>query len=234
MGTAYKLDEPIIAHLRQKKLYIVLLGGPGSGKGTQGQKLAEELQIAHVASGDLLREHLAQETPIGRAAQTYISCGELVPDGVVIAMIRERLERADTAKGVILDGFPRTVPQAKALDEILAAQARKLTLVADLKVSPETLLARLGGRWTCRECGAVYHVLYQPPRERGKCDICGGELYQRPDDRPEVQKRRIAVYFAQTLPVIAYYKERGLLVEIDGERDIAAVHTQLLAALEAA
>jgi len=228
------MDEAIITHLRHKKLYIVLMGGPGSGKGTQAQRLAEELEIPHVASGDLLREHLAKGTPIGREAQAYISCGELVPDSVVIAMVRERLEQADTADGVILDGFPRTVAQAEALDEILGAQARKLTLVADLKVSPETLLARLGGRWTCRQCGAVYHALHQPPRERGKCDVCGGGLYQRPDDRPEVQEKRIAVYFAQTVPVIAYYRERGLLVEIDGEQDIAAVHAQLLAALEAA
>lgn len=228
------MDETTIAHLRQKKPYIVLLGGPGSGKGTQAQQLAGELEIPHVASGDLLREHLAKGTPLGREAQTYISCGELVPDAIVIAMIRERLEQVDTADGVILDGFPRTVGQAEALDQMLAAQSRKLTLAVDLKVSPETLLARLGGRWTCRECGAVYHTLHQPPREPGKCDICGGELYQRPDDQPEVQKRRIAVYFAQTVPVIAYYRERGSLVEIDGEKDIAAVHAQLLAALEAA
>ena len=213
---------------------IVLLGGPGSGKGTQAQMLVEKLGIPHVASGDLFREHLKAETNLGREAQAYIRRGDLVPAQVTIAMIRERLSRPDCAHGVILDGFPRTMAQAEALNAILKEQNKTLDLVLYIQVSEDTLLKRLEGRWTCPRCGAVYHMQHNPPRVAGQCDACKGELYQREDDRPEVQKRRVDVYFAQTAPLICYYDRLGVLTRIDGEQDVATVQSQILAAIRAA
>lgn len=211
---------------------IVLLGGPGSGKGTQAQLLVDALHLPHVASGDLFREHLKKETALGCQARLYIDRGELVPDAVTIAMVRERLSQVDCATGAILDGFPRTIPQDEALSGILAENGQRLDLVAYIRVSEEALMARLGGRWACQKCGAVYHMLFKLPRGAGKCDLCGSQLYQREDDTPEVQLRRIQVYFRQTVPLIEYYRQRKLLVEIDGEQDIAGVHAQLLAAVK--
>lgn len=210
---------------------IVLLGGPGSGKGTQARMLVEVLGVPHVASGDLFREHLQGNTALGQKARVYIEQGDLVPDQITVDMVRERLSQPDCQKGVILDGFPRTVSQAEALDKILAEQGRSLDLVAYIKVSNETLLKRLSGRWLCQQCGAIYHMLTDPPRVAGVCDVCGGTLVQREDDRPEVQQRRIEVYWAQTMPLIAYYRERGLLAKIDGEQEVAAVHAQILKAI---
>ena len=211
---------------------IVLLGAPGAGKGTQAELLVEWLGIPHVASGDLFRENLKNETELGLEAKRYTEAGELVPDSVTIAMVAERLSRPDCAEGVLLDGFPRTIGQAQALDEILAARGGAVDLVPYIKVGYETLLARLAGRWTCRNCGAVYHALFNPPKREGICDECGGELYQRTDDTPETQKRRIDVYLEQTEPLIAHYRTRGLLVEIDGEQEIEAVQDDLRAAIE--
>lgn len=212
-------------------MFLVLLGPPGVGKGTQAELLAESLNLPHVASGDLFREAIKAKTPLGLEAQSYISKGELVPDKVTIGMVAERLSKPDCAEGVILDGFPRTIEQAEALDQVLAERQAQVKPVLYIKASTETLLKRLGGRWTCRNCGAVYHVLFNPPREAGKCDICGGELYQRPDDTPETHRKRIEVYMAQTAPLIDYYRARGVLQEIDGEQDIEAVRAALLAAV---
>ncbi|HOG46480.1 MAG TPA: adenylate kinase [Anaerolineae bacterium] len=206
---------------------ILLLGAPGAGKGTQAELLAEHLHIPHVASGDLFREALRSDTPLGREAKGYIDRGELVPDAVTIAMVRERLAAPDSREGVILDGFPRTIEQARALDEVLAEQRQKVDLVAFIRVRPDELLKRLSGRWTCRDCGGVYHTLYNPPQRPGVCDACGGALYQRPDDRPETQSRRIEVYLAQTSPLVEHYRRRRVLVEIDGEQDIARVQDDL-------
>jgi len=208
-------------------LNILLLGAPGAGKGTQAELLAEHLHIPHVASGDLFREALRSDTPLGREAKGYIDRGELVPDAVTIAMVRERLAAPDSREGVILDGFPRTIEQARALDEVLAEQRQKVDLVAFIRVRPDELLKRLSGRWTCRDCGGVYHTLYNPPQRPGVCDACGGALYQRPDDRPETQSRRIEVYLAQTSPLVEHYRRRRVLVEIDGEQDIARVQDDL-------
>jgi len=210
---------------------IVLLGAPGAGKGTQAELLVEWLGIPHVASGDLFRENLRNKTKLGLEAKRYTDSGELVPDSVTIAMVAERLSRPDCAGGVLLDGFPRTIGQAQALDEILAARGGAVDSVPYIKVRYETLLARLAGRWTCRDCGAVYHALFKPPKKEGVCDECGGELYQRPDDTPETQRRRIDVYFEQTEPLIEHYRMRGLLVVIDGEQDIEAVQHDLRAAI---
>lgn len=218
---------------QSKAKFIVLLGAPGAGKGTQATYLEEELGIPHVSSGDLFRENLREETELGKLARTYMDRGELVPDEVTIAMVKERLARPDCAEGVILDGFPRTIAQAQALDGILAEKGHKIGVVPYIKVTDEVLLARLAGRWTCRQCGAIYHQLFSPPKVAGRCDECGGELYQRADDTPETQRRRIEVYFQQTTPLIEHYRERGLLVEIDGEQPIERVRADLLAAIRA-
>ena len=213
--------------------FIVLLGPPGVGKGTQAALLEKALGIPHVASGDLFRDAIKRKTELGRLAKGYIDRGELVPDEVTIAMVRQRLAEPDCQRGAILDGFPRTIEQAEALEAALAEEGKAINVVLYIKASEETLLARLAGRWTCRRCGAVYHSLFDPPKEAGKCDRCGGELYQRPDDTPETQRRRIQVYLAQTAPLIDYYRRKGLLVEIDGEGSIEEVQAELMRAIEA-
>jgi adenylate kinase len=214
-------------------LYIVLLGGPGAGKGTQAEMLVRALGIPQVSTGDLFREHLRNETELGRLAKTYIDRGELVPDQVTIDMVRERFSRPDCAEGALLDGFPRTIPQAEGLDALLADKGEELTAVPYIKVSPEVLLERLAGRWTCRECGAMYHAAFSPAQKDGVCDKCGGELYQRADDTPETQRHRIEVYFAQTAPLIEWYRDQSLLIEIYGEESIEQVGAELLAAIKA-
>ena len=211
---------------------VILLGAPGAGKGTQAQLLAEWLGVPHVASGDLFRENLRNETELGLEAKRYIDDGDLVPDEVTIAMVVERLSRPDCAKGVLLDGFPRTVVQAEALDEILAQQGKAIDLVPYIRVGNDMLVARLAGRWTCRRCESVYHEIFNPPEREGICEECGGELYQRPDDTPETQRRRIGVYLEQTSPLIEFYRRRGLLVEIDGEAAIDVVERHLRAAID--
>jgi adenylate kinase len=215
-----------------KTLYLVLLGGPGAGKGTQAERLSAALEIPQVSTGDLFRENLKNETELGLMAKGYMERGELVPDEVTVAMVRERLSRPDAKRGAILDGFPRTIAQAEALDDLLADMGLELAVVPYIKVPEEMLLARLAGRWTCRSCGAMYHQLFSPPRQEGVCDRCGGELYQRPDDTPETQKHRIEVYFEQTAPLIDYYQEQGLLVEIDGRPGIEEIQAELLAVVQ--
>lgn len=220
--------------MSQEPLYVVLLGAPGAGKGTQAALLSEELGIPQVSSGDLFRENLDQETELGVLAKSYMDKGELVPDDVTIAMVMDRLARPDCAEGAILDGFPRTLTQAQALDEALAGQGHQISVVPYIRVSEETLLARLGGRWTCSQCGAVYHEVFNPPKVAGVCDVCGGTLYQRADDTPETHKKRIDVYMAQTRPLIDYYRADGLLREIDGERDVEGVYGALLDVIQGA
>lgn len=212
---------------------IVLLGAPGAGKGTQAELLRQWLPLPRVSSGDLFREAIAAGSALGLQAKAYIDRGELVPDEVTIKMVAERLAQPDCAKGVILDGFPRTVPQAEALDGVLARMGRRVDVVVYIRVSPETLLRRLSGRWTCQQCASVYHEVFNPEKVKGVCDLCGGKLYQRPDDTPETQRRRIEVYFAQTASLIEYYRQKGLLVELDGERDVATVQQDLRRALGA-
>ena len=209
-------------------LYLVLLGGPGAGKGTQAERLSSALGIPQVSTGDLFRYNLKKETELGLLAKGYMERGELVPDRVTVAMVRERLSREDCAQGAILDGFPRTVAQAEALDALLADMDLGLSAVPYIKVPEDMLLERLAGRWTCRACGAMYHQLFSPPETKGVCDRCGGELYQRPDDTPETQKHRIEVYFEQTAPLIDYYREQGLLAEIDGRPGIDEIQATLL------
>lgn len=211
---------------------LILLGAPGAGKGTQAELLGEWLHLPRVASGDLFRAALSAGTELGLKAKAYMERGELVPDEVTIAMVAERLAQPDCAQGVILDGFPRTVAQAEALGQLLNKLGRRVDLVLYIEVPTEVLLERLTGRWTCRQCGAVYHRLYAPERVRGVCDACGGPLYQREDDNPATQQRRIEVYLAQTSPLKEYYRRQGVLVEIDGNRDVATVQRALREAVE--
>ncbi|OGO42405.1 MAG: adenylate kinase [Chloroflexi bacterium RBG_16_57_9] len=213
-------------------MYVLLLGAPGAGKGTQAAMLQERLALPHVASGDLFRDNLKRETELGLKAKGYMERGELVPDDVTIAMVLERLSRADTAKGALLDGFPRTIQQAEALDAALITQGRKIEKVINFNVSEDALIARLSGRWICRNCQAAYHTLYNPPQHPGRCDVCGGELYQRADDTPETVANRLKVYFNQTRPLIDYYQQRGLLVNINGEQEIEQVKQDILNALK--
>lgn len=211
--------------------YIVLLGPPGAGKGTQAQIVSEKLDLPHVSSGDIFRENLKNETELGQVARGYIDKGELVPDDVTIAMIRERLARLDCQDGALLDGFPRTVAQAQALDEMLGEFGGHLDAVPYIRVPEEVLIERLTGRWTCRAEGHVFHEKYNSPRQSGICDYDGSELYQREDDKAETVKRRIRVYLEQTQPLIDYYRQRGVLVEVDGTQSINEVSKALLAAL---
>jgi len=209
-------------------LFLVLLGGPGAGKGTQAERLAETLGLPQVSTGDLFRENLENETELGLLAKGYMERGELVPDEVTVGMVRERLSRPDAAQGVTLDGFPRTIAQAGAFEALLADLGSELAVVPYIRVPEDVLLARLAGRWTCRKCGAMYHEMFSPPAVAGVCDRCGGELYQRPDDTPETQKHRIGVYFEQTAPLIDYYRDKGLLVEVDGRPGISEIQAELL------
>ena len=211
-----------------RPLFLVLLGGPGAGKGTQAERLSRALGTPQVSTGDLFRENLKSETELGLLAKGYMERGELVPDEVTVGMVRERLSRPDAARGVIFDGFPRTIAQAEALESLLADLGSSLAVVPYIKVPEDVLLTRLAGRWTCRGCGAMYHQLFSPPRSVGVCDRCGGELHQRADDTPETQKHRIEVYFAQTAPLIDYYREKGLLVEVDGRLGIDEIQAGLL------
>ena len=213
--------------------YFILLGPPGAGKGTQAKVAAKRLGLPHISSGDIFRENLMNQTQLGQQADAYLKNGELVPDELTIAMIQERLSRPDSAGGALLDGFPRTPPQALALDEMLARLDGKLVLVPYINVPEDSLVERLSGRWTCRAGGHVFHEKYNPPQVPGRCDIDGSELYQREDDKAETVKRRISVYIEQTRPLIEYYRERGLLTEIDGDQPIELVSADLSAKLDA-
>lgn len=211
--------------------YIVLLGPPGAGKGTQAQVIAKEKNIAHISSGDLFRENLKNQTELGKLAQGYMNRGELVPDDVTIAMVKDRLSRPDCQAGALLDGFPRTPAQAEALGNMLAGLGGQVSAVPYIHVPSEILIERLGGRWTCPACGRVYHEKYNPPQTAGKCDADGAELIQRDDDKAETVARRIHVYTEQTSPLIDYYRQKGLLIELDGTKTIEQVSQDILAAI---
>lgn len=211
--------------------YIVLLGSPGAGKGTQADILIEQTGLEHISSGDLFREHIRKKTELGQLADSYMGKGELVPDDVTIAMVTERISSPDCDRGAILDGFPRTLVQAEAIRITLNEKGTDVTVVPYITAPEEILIARLSGRWTCRASGHVYNNLYSPPAQKGICDICGSELYQRNDDTVETAKKRLQVYTEKTLPLINYYRKQNKLVKIQGNQPIEKVTEDLLAAL---
>lgn len=207
---------------------MILIGAPGAGKGTQATALRDEFQLAHIASGDMFRDAMARRTLRGLQAKRYVDRGELVPDDVTVAMVMERLADESCRNGAILDGFPRNLAQARALEHSLNGQGQRVDQALYLSVPGDELLRRLSGRWLCRQCQAPYHEVFDPPAQPGRCDRCGGELYQREDDQRETARRRLEVYFEQTTPVIDYYRSLGVLDEIDGSRDIAAVRESIV------
>jgi len=211
---------------------IVFLGPPGAGKGTQAKILVEKYEIPQVSTGDMLREHRAKGTELGKKAQEYMDKGQLVPDEIILSMVKERLSQPDCQKGFILDGFPRTVAQAEALDKLLSEMGKKLDFALALIVPDDLLVERLTGRRTCKSCGMMYHIKYKPPKVEGKCDVCEGELYQRPDDNEETVRNRLKVYHEQTAPLIEYYKNKGILREIDGSKSIEEITQQIISILE--
>jgi len=216
--------------MNNKATYIVMLGPPGAGKGTQAKILAEKLGLVHVSTGDLFRDNLSQETELGKLASSFMVKGELVPDGVTIAMVRERLSRPDCAMGAVMDGFPRTPAQAEAFETLLAEIDGKVDLVPFISVPNEVLVEHLSGRWMTH-AGRVYHALYNPPKVKWVDDVDGSPLYQRDDDKPETVLHRINVYYDQTSPLIDFYRQAGILVEIDGTQEIEQVTEDLLKAV---
>ena len=217
--------------VRSRTVDVVLMGPPGAGKGTQAQTVADLVGVTHVASGDLFREAVKGGSEYGLQAKAYMDRGELVPDELTVAMVIARLEQPDCLSGFILDGFPRSLGQARALDERLEQEGRGIDRVINIRVPEDVLLARLSGRWLCRSCHASYHTLFNPPSVEGICDRCGGELYQRVDDRAETARRRLEVYTRETVPVLDYYRSRGILFEVDGDQPIDKVTQALCNAL---
>lgn len=211
---------------------VILLGPPGSGKGTQAQKMIERYNIPQVSTGDILRGAVKERTPLGVEAQGYMDQGRLVPDEVVVGIVRDRLKAPDCAEGFVLDGFPRTLPQAESLDATMQELKRTIDHVVSIEVDKEELLKRLTGRRTCRTCGAMYHLIFDPPTRDGICDKCGGELYQRDDDQEETIRERLQVYEKQTTPLIAYYREKGLLRTINGVGEIEEIFRAIVKAIE--
>lgn len=213
---------------------IILLGSPGAGKGTQAATLEETTGMKHIASGEMFRRAVREGTPLGKAAQAYLDEGELVPDDVVIGMVLERVSEPDCANGVIFDGFPRTPEQARALEDALKQHNDCISAVLLLTVPKEALIQRVIGRWTCRNCQAVYNQYYLAPREPGICDHCNGELYQRSDDNIETINHRLDVYTAQTMPLVAHYRQLGILHEIDGQGEVDEITARMVQAMSTA
>lgn len=206
---------------------IIFMGPPGAGKGTQAEKIVSDFQIPHISTGDAFRLAMSQGTPLGIKAKGYVDKGLLVPDEITNGIVKERLEQPDCAKGFLLDGYPRTIAQADALDEMLKSQSRQIDHVMNLTVDRELLLARLTGRRICKSCGATYHVLFNPPKHEGICNKCGGELYQRSDDTEEKVGTRLDEYTNKTAPLLDYYRQKGILREVNGEQDITAVTSEI-------
>ncbi len=213
---------------------MILLGPPGSGKGTQAQKLIEHFKIPQVSTGDLFRAAVKNQTALGKKAKEYMDKGALVPDEVVIGMVEERMKQPDTKKGFILDGFPRTIPQAQSLDKMLDQLKMKVDAVVEVEVPDAEVVRRISGRRTCQNCSAMYHVEFNKPKVAGKCDKCGGELYQRDDDQEDVIKSRLKVYHDQTAPLVEYYGKKGLVKNVAGQGSIDEIFHKIKQALGAA
>lgn len=219
------LAAQVPASQPQQKKVVILLGPPGSGKGTQAVRLSAAMKIPHISTGDLLRENVSQGTPLGKEAKGYMDAGNLVPDALVIKMLQERIERSDASQGYLLDGFPRTLSQAEALDKILGDKTD--LSVFNLAVPDDTIIKRASGRLLCKQ-GHIHNIYFAPPKVAGKCDSCGGELLQRSDDRPEVVKERLKVYHSQTAPLEQFYSAKKKLINIDGEQAPDAVFQALM------
>ncbi len=213
-------------------MYILLMGPPGAGKGTQAAKLVKKYGIPHISTGDMFRAAVKEGTELGKKAKACMDAGQLVPDEITIGIVRERLQKPDCTKGFILDGFPRTVEQADALDGILKSLSIHLTRAVDISVPSSSLIERAVGRRVCKKCGAAYHIRFNPSKKDGVCDECGGETYQRADDSEETMKSRLSVYDAQTKPLIRYYQQAGLYSEIDGSQEMSKVFADITACLE--
>jgi len=213
-------------------MYILLMGPPGAGKGTQAEKLVENFKIQHISTGDMFRAAVKEGTELGKQAKACMDAGQLVPDSVTIGIVKERLAKPDCKQGFILDGFPRTIEQADALDRTLGELGIKLNRVINISVPADDLVSRATGRRICKGCGATYHVTFNPTSVAGKCDKCDGETYQRDDDREETITKRLAVYSAQTKPLVEYYQDKGLYTEIDGRQPIDKVFTDIVASLK--
>jgi len=213
-------------------MYIIMLGAPGAGKGTQADILSKEMDLPHIASGDLFRQALEKRTEVGLLAKSYLDKGELVPEEITIKMILDRINQPDCASGCLFDGFPRTLHQAEILDKALKEQAKTIDRVIYIEVPNEELVKRLSGRWLCRACQTPYHIINSPPKTPGKCDKCGGRLYQRSDDREETVKDRISVFFAQTVPILDYYEKQGKLIRVNGNLGMQVVAREIVSALK--
>ena len=211
---------------------IIVMGLPGAGKGTQADSIVEKYDTPHISTGDMFRAAISEGTELGIKAKSYMDQGAFVPDEVTIGIVRERLSKPDCDKGFLLDGFPRTVPQAEALDALLSDMDRKIEYVLNIEVDPDELVKRLTGRRICKVCGTSYHLLFNPPKVEGKCDKDGGELYQREDDNPETVKNRLEVNMTQTAPLLAFYNAKDVLSNIDGQQDIKDVFKELDAILQ--
>ena len=214
-------------------MYIIMLGAPGAGKGTQADILSREINLPHIASGDLFRQGLERRSDVGLLAKSYMDKGELVPDEITIKMILKRVDQPDCASGCLFDGFPRTLQQAKALDKALKERGRSIDKAIYIEVPDEELVKRLSGRWLCRTCQTPYHITNSPPNTPGECDRCRGDLYQRPDDRQATVRERLSVFLTQTVPILDYYRKQGKLIRVDGNLGMQGVAREIISALKA-
>ena len=207
---------------------IIMLGAPGAGKGTQAKQIAAKYSIPHISTGDIFRANIKNGTDLGKKAKEYMDKGLLVPDELVVDLVIDRFKEPDCAKGYVLDGFPRTIPQAEALDKALTAIGESVDYAINVEVPDENIVRRMGGRRACVGCGATYHIVYSPTKVEGKCDTCGGDLIIRDDDKPETVQNRLAVYHEQTQPLIDYYTKKGIIAEVDGTQDMNDVFAAIV------
>ncbi|MFT4107392.1 MAG: adenylate kinase [Lacrimispora sp.] len=212
---------------------IIMLGAPGAGKGTQAKKIAEKYGIPHISTGDIFRSNIKEGTELGRKAKEYIDQGALVPDALTIGMLMDRIQNEDCKNGYVLDGFPRTIPQAESLKEALSERGQKIDFAINVDVADENIINRMAGRRACVSCGATYHLVFNPSKVPGICDVCGAELILRDDDKPETVQKRLLVYHDQTKPLIEYYGKTGVLVSVDGTQDLNKVFTDITGILGA-